>query len=68
VYVAQVIPQIDAEIAEKGHFWMEQIKDISRSQMPGVSALLTRLDGSGHQQSGRKTKSAASMNHPLTRA
>jgi hypothetical protein len=23
VYVAQVIPQIDAEIAEKGHFWME---------------------------------------------
>jgi len=22
-YVAQVIPQIDAEIAEKGHFWME---------------------------------------------
>jgi hypothetical protein len=22
-YVAQAIPQIDAEIAEKGHFWME---------------------------------------------
>ena len=22
-YVAQEIPQIDAEIAEKGHFWME---------------------------------------------
>jgi hypothetical protein len=22
-YAAQVIPQIDAEIAEKGHFWME---------------------------------------------
>jgi hypothetical protein len=22
-YVAQVIPQIDAEIAEKSHFWME---------------------------------------------
>jgi len=24
-YAAQVIPQIDAEIAEKGHFWMETI-------------------------------------------
>ena len=23
LYAAQVIPQIDAEIAEKGHFWME---------------------------------------------
>jgi hypothetical protein len=23
MYVAQAIPQIDAEIAEKGHFWME---------------------------------------------
>jgi hypothetical protein len=22
-YVAQAIPQIDAEIAEKGHLWME---------------------------------------------
>jgi len=22
-YVAQAMPQIDAEIAEKGHFWME---------------------------------------------
>ena len=22
-YAAQLIPQIDAEIAEKGHFWME---------------------------------------------
>jgi hypothetical protein len=22
-YAAQVIPQIDAEIAEKGHFWLE---------------------------------------------
>jgi hypothetical protein len=22
-YAAQVIPPIDAEIAEKGHFWME---------------------------------------------
>ena len=22
-YAAQVIPQIDAEIVEKGHFWME---------------------------------------------
>jgi len=22
-YLGQVIPQIDAEIAEKGHFWME---------------------------------------------
>ena len=22
-YVAQEIPQIEAEIAEKGHFWME---------------------------------------------
>jgi len=22
-YAAQAIPQIDAEIAEKGHFWME---------------------------------------------
>lgn len=22
-YVAQAIPQIDAKIAEKGHFWME---------------------------------------------
>jgi hypothetical protein len=22
-YAAQVIPQIDAKIAEKGHFWME---------------------------------------------
>ena len=22
-YVAQAIPQIDAEIKEKGHFWME---------------------------------------------
>ena len=22
-YVAQLIPQIDTEIAEKGHFWME---------------------------------------------
>ena len=22
-YVAQAIPQIDAEIAEKGYFWME---------------------------------------------
>jgi hypothetical protein len=22
-YAAQTIPQIDAEIAEKGHFWME---------------------------------------------
>jgi hypothetical protein len=22
-YAAQKIPQIDAEIAEKGHFWME---------------------------------------------
>ena len=22
-YVAQAIPQIDAEITEKGHFWME---------------------------------------------
>lgn len=22
-YVAQVIPQIDEEIAENGHFWME---------------------------------------------
>ena len=22
-YAAQVIPQINAEIAEKGHFWME---------------------------------------------
>jgi len=25
-YVAQGIPQIDAEIAEKGYFWMETIK------------------------------------------
>jgi len=24
-YAAQVIPQIDAEIAEKGNFWMETI-------------------------------------------
>jgi hypothetical protein len=24
-YVAQAIPQIDAEIAEKGHLWMETI-------------------------------------------
>jgi len=24
-YVAQAIPQIDTEIAEKGHFWMEII-------------------------------------------
>ena len=23
MYAAQVIPQIDAEITEKGHFWME---------------------------------------------
>ena len=23
MYAAQTIPQIDAEIAEKGHFWME---------------------------------------------
>ncbi len=23
MYAAQVIPPIDAEIAEKGHFWME---------------------------------------------
>ena len=23
MYVAQAIPQIDAEIAEKGHFWVE---------------------------------------------
>ena len=23
LYAAQVIPQIDTEIAEKGHFWME---------------------------------------------
>jgi len=26
-YAAQVIPKIDAEIAEKGNFWMETIKD-----------------------------------------
>jgi len=25
MYNAQTIPQIDAEIAEKGHFWMETI-------------------------------------------
>jgi hypothetical protein len=24
-YAAQVIPQIDAEIGQKGHFWMETI-------------------------------------------
>jgi len=24
-YAAQAIPKIDAEIAEKGHFWMETI-------------------------------------------
>jgi len=24
-YAAQVIPQIDAEIAEKGHFWMDTV-------------------------------------------
>jgi len=23
MYAAQTIPQMDAEIAEKGHFWME---------------------------------------------
>jgi hypothetical protein len=23
MYAAQTIPQIDSEIAEKGHFWME---------------------------------------------
>jgi len=26
MYAAQGITQIDAEIAEKGHFWMETIK------------------------------------------
>jgi hypothetical protein len=26
-YVAQAIPQIDAEIAEKGHLWMETSLD-----------------------------------------
>jgi hypothetical protein len=25
LYAAQVIPQIDEEIEEKGHFWMETI-------------------------------------------
>jgi hypothetical protein len=24
MYVAQVIPRVDAEIVEKGHFWMER--------------------------------------------
>jgi len=28
-YVAQGIPKIDAEIAEKGHFWMETNQTIN---------------------------------------
>ena len=31
-YVAQVIPQIDAEIAEKGHFWMETSYSIFKKE------------------------------------
>ena len=32
-YVAQAIPQIDAEIAEKGHFWMETSLTILSRQL-----------------------------------
>jgi hypothetical protein len=32
-YVAQAIPQIDAEIAEKGHLWMETRLTGSKSSL-----------------------------------
>ncbi len=32
----QVIPQIDAGIAEKGHFWLVRIRHACRNRRPGV--------------------------------
>jgi hypothetical protein len=36
LYVAQATPQIDAEIAEKGRFWMETIQGLSQRQKTKV--------------------------------
>jgi len=34
-YAAQVIPQIDAEIAGKGHFWMETKSYLDKTFLKG---------------------------------
>jgi hypothetical protein len=58
MYVAQAIPQIDAEIAEKGHFWMEtslfgrasRWKQTTRSYWPldgGYAALESTISARG---------------------
>jgi hypothetical protein len=41
LYAAQAIPPIDAEIAKKGHFWMETIYILSkyRRRSQSVTAL-----------------------------
>jgi hypothetical protein len=38
LYAAQAIPPIDAEIAEKGHLWMETIWHRSRRQVRNEDA------------------------------
>ncbi|MFY9706643.1 MAG: hypothetical protein WCA42_10770 [Desulfobacterales bacterium] len=40
LYAAQAIPPIDAEIAEKGHLWMETIWHRSRRQVRNEDAFI----------------------------
>jgi hypothetical protein len=40
LYAAQAIPPIDAEIAKKGHLWMETIWHRSRRQVRNKDAII----------------------------
>jgi hypothetical protein len=49
MYAAQTIPQIDAEIAEKGHFWME-------TKYFSLSGYKSTKSGTGRKKQRQKTR------------